>query len=114
MAKQTEKVVVVPICQIGIIEGFNDWRSEDEKTLQYLRESIKGIGQDTPVILRPHPDPHKRKVTPYHLVTGNRRMRAIIANAKEVKDHNPIIKAVIREMTEDEAIELSMMHDHLR
>ena len=65
----------------------NDRLSGDDEAFEELKRSIAANGQDTPVLLRPHPDVTGR----YMVVFGHRRVRAARALDRPVR-------AVVKEM----------------
>ncbi|MEM8575960.1 MAG: plasmid partitioning protein RepB [Pseudomonadota bacterium] len=73
----------------GLIDAsfVNDRLSGDDEAFEELKRSISASGQDTPVLLRPHPDVTGR----YMVVFGHRRVRAARALDRPVR-------AVVKEM----------------
>ena len=73
----------------GLIDAsfVNDRLSGDDEAFEELKRSIFASGQDTPVLLRPHPDVTGR----YMVVFGHRRVRAARALDRSVR-------AVVKEM----------------
>lgn len=67
----------------------NDRLSGDDEAFEELKASISAGQQDTPVLLRPHPDAPSR----YMIVFGHRRVRVARALGRDVR-------AVIKEMDE--------------
>ncbi|MFV1491794.1 plasmid partitioning protein RepB [Phaeobacter sp. JH18-32] len=65
----------------------NDRLSGDDEAFEELKASISSSGQDTPVLLRPHPEAPSR----YMVVFGHRRVRVARALG------NPV-RAVVKEM----------------
>ncbi len=65
----------------------NDRLSGDDDAFEELKQSIASSGQDTPVLLRPHPEAADR----YMVVFGHRRVRAARALGRPVR-------AVVKEM----------------
>ena len=65
----------------------NDRLSGDDDAFEDLKQSIASSGQDTPVLLRPHPEAADR----YMVVFGHRRVRAARALGRPVR-------AVVKEM----------------
>lgn len=65
-----------------------------------LTESIGRLGQQVPVIVRPHPSPPSKQKK-YQLICGFRRCTALHELGREEVD------AIIRELDDDEAIALS-------
>jgi len=123
MAK-TEKAVIVQLVPLNLIDADHTWncRSGDfraDEEYGYLVESIGAKGQDTPVLLRPHPDKTKAKRTPYAVVVGFRRFEAMCdvlrksnesykdkdlhAIAKALGSQMATAKAEVKEMTEADA-----------
>ena len=73
----------------GLIDAsfVNDRLSGDDEAFEELKRSISASGQDTPVLLRPHPELTGR----YMVVFGHRRVRAARALGRPVR-------AVVKEM----------------
>lgn len=73
----------------GLIDAsfVNDRLSGDDAEFEALKASIAEQGQDTPVLLRPHPDDAAR----YMVVFGHRRVRAARALGRTVR-------AVVKQM----------------
>ena len=73
----------------GLIDAsfVNDRLSGDDEAFEELKASIASSGQDTPVLLRPHPEAAGR----YMVVFGHRRVRAARALGRPVR-------AVVKEM----------------
>ncbi|WP_299592744.1 plasmid partitioning protein RepB [uncultured Tateyamaria sp.] len=65
----------------------NDRLSGDDEAFEELKASISASGQDTPVLLRPHPDDAGR----YMVVFGHRRVRVARALGRPVR-------AVVKDM----------------
>jgi len=65
----------------------NDRLSGDDEAFEELKASISASGQDTPVLLRPHPETSNR----YMVVFGHRRVRVARALGQPVR-------AVVKEM----------------
>ena len=65
----------------------------DDEAFKGFVESIRDEGQQTPILVRPHPeDPRK-----YQVAFGHRRLRAAVALSRPVK-------AVVRKMTDQELV----------
>ncbi|MVT11351.1 ParB/RepB/Spo0J family partition protein [Chitinophaga tropicalis] len=79
----------------------------DETALQELTDSVRINGILQPVMVRPNPSGLKDK---YLLVCGERRFRAAIAVMTLYKDRNTI-PAVIRELTDEQALELQIVEN---
>lgn len=73
----------------GLIDAsfVNDRLSGDDEAFEELKAAIAASGQDTPVLLRPHPEAADR----YMVVFGHRRVRAARALERPVR-------AVVKEM----------------
>lgn len=73
----------------GLIDAsfVNDRLSGDDEAFEELKDSIASSGQDTPVLLRPHPEAANR----YMVVFGHRRVRVARALGRPVR-------AVVKEM----------------
>jgi hypothetical protein len=123
MAK-ADKTVIVQLVPLHLIDADHAWncRSGDfrqDEEYGFLVESIGAKGQDTAILLRPHPDKAKAKRTPYAVVVGFRRYEAmcdVLRKSNESfkeKDLQTIAKALgsqmatakaeVREMTEADA-----------
>lgn len=68
---------------------IRDRRNEDEEEFRILLEAIRDHGQDSPILVRPHPEKSGR----YMVVFGHRRLRAARELGRKVR-------AVIKEMEE--------------
>ena len=73
----------------GLVDAsfVNDRLSGDDEAFEELKGSISASGQDTPVLLRPHPELSGR----YMVVFGHRRVRAARALGRPVR-------AVVKDM----------------
>jgi len=58
-----------------------------------LVESIRGSGQQVPILVRPHPETHGR----YQIAYGHRRVRAL-------REIGQPVKAVVRQLTDEELV----------
>jgi ParB family chromosome partitioning protein len=83
MADQTlSGEAVLELDPVLIDDSFvSDRMGEDEEAFQELVEAIRERGQDTPVLVRPHPDAKDR----YQIVFGHRRVRAARLLKRPVK-----------------------------
>jgi len=88
---QREKVQLIPLDQIDPFPEHPFHVREDE-AMQTMMESVKTVGVQTPVIVRPVEDGH------YELVSGHRRKHACELAGLEA------LPCIVREMTRDEAI----------
>lgn len=89
--KDLEYVSMIPVKEIANFPNHHYKVREDEEMLN-MAESIKKFGIIHPVIVR------KKENGGYEMISGHRRKRACeIAGFKE-------IKAIVRELTDDEAI----------
>lgn len=71
--------------EMGFLGSFDN-KDEGTKVQGGLVGSIRKSGQDTPVWVRPNPDPKRAAKVPYRLVSGFRRFKAIeIINAQTVE-----------------------------
>lgn len=112
-------VLNVPLSDIFVDPSWNvrsgigeaSGGEETENSLEGLIASISLRGQDEAVHLRPNPGKTKH---PYALVTGFRRYRAITEVAEKTGNKQPTIKAVVRNMTEEEARELNVRENTAR
>jgi ParB/RepB/Spo0J family partition protein len=110
-ARRNRKYPTAQWVALSTIEANHKWNSRsgqwkdskggpDEKSgFMGIVESIREKGQDEPVVLRPQANKEK----PNFLVAGYRRFEAVSHIAKEEKDPEPKIWAVIEEMTDAEA-----------
>lgn len=73
------------------------------EALQSLREKIEAHGQLNPIMVRPHPDAPGR----YQVAFGHRRLRA-------VKEIGRQVRAVVREMTDEELVIAQGQENHER
>jgi len=115
-----EPIENVLLAEIEVDNKFNARFSLDPSTggaeddgdgQKGLFNSISVKGQDTPVILRKNVKGAKK---PYFLVAGFRRFAAISQIASEKGDKTPTIKAVIRDMSDQEARETNMRENTAR
>ena len=88
---EDEKVIEI---EIERLRSFKDhpFKVTDDKEMYFLKDSIKQYGVLNPLIVRPVPD------GVYEMISGHRRMHA----AKIVG--LTMIPAIVREMSDDEAI----------
>lgn len=117
---QVAKLEMVHCSEIEVDPRFNARFSVETSTggpdddgdgQKGLTSSIATKGQDTAVILRRLPKGAKK---PYFLVAGFRRHAAIMAIATEKGDKDPVIKADIRDMSDQEARETNMRENTAR
>lgn len=96
-----DKIVVDPKenARLSIASGDS---SEDRHDFDLLVEGIRAKGQDTPVMVRP------LKGGKFELVAGYRRVAAISKIAETDGVKAPTVKAIIRDMTDDERYSLNM------
>jgi ParB family transcriptional regulator, chromosome partitioning protein len=86
-----------------IVTGYN-YRSEyDEESMQELTDSVRTHGVLQPILLRPT----LQEGYLYELVSGRRRYMAAI-NVKALFSSRDEIPAIIRSMSDDEALELQI------
>lgn len=71
----------------------SDRLTQDDAAFAELVEGIKERGQDTPILVRPHPEDKER----YQTVFGHRRLRAARLLGRKVK-------AVVRSVTDEEHV----------
>lgn len=116
--KTAETIENVSCAEIEVEPKFNarfsvetSTEGDDGDGQKGLVNSISTKGQDTAVILRRLPKGAKK---PYFLVAGFRRFSAIMTIAQEKGDKAPTIKAVIRDMTDQEARETNMRENTAR
>jgi ParB family chromosome partitioning protein len=90
---------IVSIALSKIVTGdFNPRKSVNESELTELAESIKQVGILQPVLVRP-------KGKKFEIVCGERRFRAsVLADTKT-------IPAIVRKMSDDEALEFSIIEN---
>lgn len=91
--QMVEGASVVEIDPQLIDDSFVADRMEDDAAFNELVEAIRGRGQDSPILVRPHPANEGR----YQIVFGHRRVRAARQLGRKVK-------AVIRTITNDEHV----------
>lgn len=118
---ESANVQHIPLHLVDIRYDWNSRSGDFRVDPEYpeLVESIQAKGQDTAVLVRPHPDKVKARKTPFDMVVGFRRGSAILDIARKLDDsfkdkdaayiakhlgkQAPTIKAEVREMTEAEA-----------
>ena len=91
----------LPIEEIAF-SSTNPRKAIDQVALEQLAESIKEIGLTVPILVR-RSGPEIR--LDYELVSGERRMRASVLAGKET------ITAIIRELTDAEALDIQMVEN---
>ena len=90
-AENLEKVLIIPISTISNFPN-HPYQVKDDDEMNDFVENVKENGVILPVIVRP------KKDGTYEMISGHRRKRACeLAGIKE-------IKAIVREMTDEEAI----------
>lgn len=96
-----DKIVVDPKenARLSIASGDS---SEDRHDFDLLVDGIRAKGQDTPVMVRPV------KGGKYELVAGYRRVAAIAKIAETDGVKAPTVKAIVRDMSDDEKYSLNM------
>lgn len=89
--------------------AMNPRKTFDQESLQELADNIKRQGLLQPITIRPVRDPlnKDRSVTPYEVVCGERRYRAVKLNGSDT------IPCIIREMTDEEALD-AMLTENLQ
>ncbi|MBV8936993.1 MAG: plasmid partitioning protein RepB [Alphaproteobacteria bacterium] len=93
-ARLTSGQVIVELDPALIDVSFMiDRMSHDDEEYQALRNSIAQQGQDSPILVRPHPSDEGR----YQVAFGHRRLRA----AKELSRR---VRAVVRQLSDRELI----------
>jgi ParB family chromosome partitioning protein len=96
----TKGIVSIELSRI-VTGDFNPRKSVNENELTELAESIKQVGILQPVLVRP-------KGKKFEIVCGERRFRAsVLVNTKT-------IPAIIRKMSDDEALEAAIMESLCR
>lgn len=95
------------------LDGTSSGGPDEDHDFEMLRKSIGLNGQDEPVVVRPHPHPREGRPA-YSLVAGFRRARAVVENAREVRNNKPTILAVVRELDEEEARNLNLRENTAR
>lgn len=88
-----EGVSIVELDPDLIDKSFVADRMEDDAAFEELLEAIRAHGQDSPVLVRPHPSVGGR----YQIVFGHRRVRVARQLGRKVK-------AVVRTITDDEHV----------
>lgn len=76
---------------------------DDHHEFAAMVKSMIQHGQRDPVCVRPNPDKRTAGKKPYTLVYGFRRFAAIEEAAKQTKNKEPVIKAVVRELDDMQA-----------
>jgi ParB family chromosome partitioning protein len=93
-AKLTSGQVIVELDPVSIDASFvSDRMAQDDEEYRSLRDSIEQSGQDSPILVRPHPDASGR----FQVAFGHRRLRAAKELAKPVR-------AVVRQLSDRELI----------
>lgn len=89
--------------------AMNPRKTFDEESLQELADNIKRQGLLQPITIRPIRDQlnKDRSVTPYEVVCGERRYRAVKLNGSDT------IPCIIREMTDEDAFD-AMITENLQ
>ncbi len=129
--KPLEKIVKLPTSQILVQNDWNgrtvDWKGiklkqpelkldgkepkddgspvlDDQPTrFHELLASIRKVGQDDAVDVRPNTDPKTKKRYPWVLMAGFQRYHAILMIAAERKIKDPTIKCIVRDVDSLEA-----------
>jgi len=108
----TEKLIEkLPFKDLVIRDDWNsrtlDMESSgtDDQSFSDLVQSISEKGQEQPVKVRPI------KGGKYELVAGFRRAHALLVVAENRLEKNPTIRAIVREMTDIEAIEANALEN---
>ena len=114
----SDKILVLSLGEIDVDLKWNS-RSpaeasggpdEESDGFAGLVKSIAINGQDTPVSVRPSGNPKK----PYRLVAGFRRFAAISKIADETGDKKPTIKAIVSNLTDEQARYLNLRENTAR
>ena len=95
--RKKHQFMEIPVSRIQA-NAYQPRREFDPQALKELSESIKGNGMLTPVLVR-------RSGTGFELIAGERRLRA----SKEAKLET--IPAIVREVSEDEMLELAVVEN---
>lgn len=86
--------IVLEIDPDRIEDSFvSDRLAQDDAAFEELVDGIRERGQDTPILVRPHPEDKER----YQAVFGHRRLRAARQLGRKVK-------AVVRSVTDEEHV----------
>lgn len=102
--KLTQGQVIVDLDADLIDPSFvSDRMAIAPEALQSLREKIEANGQLNPILVRPHPETLGR----YQVAFGHRRLRA-------VKEIGRPVRAVVREMTDEELVIAQGQENHER
>lgn len=106
--RDMEKIQEVSLNKIRP-SAMNPRKTFDQESLQELADNIKRQGLLQPITIRPVRDPlnKDRSVTPYEVVCGERRYRAVKLNGSD------IIPCIIREMTDEDAFD-AMITENLQ
>lgn len=88
-----QKVYEIPLSEIRDFPN-HPYKVRDDDAMNNLTESIRQMGVQVPVLVRPHPDGG------YEMVSGHRRKRASVLAGYDT------VPTIIKEMTDDEAIVL--------
>lgn len=93
-ARLTSGQVIVELDPTSIDASFvADRMAQDDDEYRALRESIEQSGQDSPILVRPHPETPGR----FQVAFGHRRLRA----AKEL---GKAVRAVVRQLSDRELV----------
>lgn len=93
-ARLTSGQVIVDLDPASIDASFvADRMAQDDEEYQALRESIAQSGQDSPILVRPHPETPGR----FQVAFGHRRLRA-------ARDLGKPVRAVVRPLSDRELV----------
>jgi ParB/RepB/Spo0J family partition protein len=98
----TEELVRLPLAAVAA--GDNPRKTFGESALSDLAASIKALGQQAPVIVRPHPT----RPDVYQLVDGERRWRACHEAGVET------VLCLVRELDDRSALEVALVANSAR
>lgn len=118
---KAEKIIFVVLALIAIDENFNVRSSmsdsggveSDPNGMEGLITSMLEHGQDEPVVLRPNPNPKTAQKQPYALTSGHRRCEAW-KRIEQKTGELAQVKAVVKNMTESEAIAYNIRENTAR
>ncbi len=113
-----EKIVLIPLSQIERRKEFNG-RTSTKETQDLtgnwgdFKNSLATRGQEQACLVRPNAGKNAAKY-PYDLVYGFRRCDAIQENGNVAGNPDPMVKVIIREMTEADAKLVNMYENTAR
>lgn len=108
------------ILPVSAIDVDRNWNSRNKYGAKHEGDDWKVFvdsfdrGQDTPIIVMPHPDAKAAEKTPYFLVSGHRRLEAVASRTETPGLKPGHIRAEIRPMTWARAREVNIRENSAR